>query len=327
MRKIDATIVIPVKNGGNVLKILLNKIFSQKTTLEYEIIVVDSGSKDNSLEIIKKYPKIKLYEIKPEEFNHGLTRNFGASKGTGEFIVFLTQDAIPASDFWLDNLVSSCKLKENIAGAFGKHLPYPDCNILDKRDLFFHFENFGKCTTFQKMEDKEKYKNDIVYVQWLSFFSDNNSCLKRKVWEKIPYDNVTFAEDQIWAKKIIELGYTKVYAPYAPVYHSHNYELKEYGKRYYDNFKGVYNVYNHGYIHKKYLVYLYTLNSYLSDKKYIKTLNLEKKEEKKWKKYSLIRNYYKYLGAYLATKYVMSDEKTKKELDKKYSQQKKQRES
>ena len=53
----------------------------------------------------------------------------------------------------------------------------------------------------------------------------------------------------------------------------------------------------------------------------------EKKEEKKWKKYSLIRNYYKYLGAYLATKYVMSDEKTKKELDKKYSQQKKQRES
>ena len=58
MRKIDATIVIPVKNGGNVLKILLNKIFSQKTTLEYEIIVVDSGSKDNSLEIIKKYPKV-----------------------------------------------------------------------------------------------------------------------------------------------------------------------------------------------------------------------------------------------------------------------------
>lgn len=323
----DVTIVIPVKNGEEHLDILLKKIFSQKTKLKYEIVVVDSGSKDSSIDIIKRYTQVKLYEIKSEEFNHGMTRNYGASKGTGEFIVFLTQDAIPATDFWLDNLVSACKLKDNIAGAFGRHLPYPDCNILDKRDLFLHFENFGKNTIFQKIEDYERYKKDIAYVQWLSFFSDNNSCLNRKVWEKIPYDNVTFSEDQVWARKIIEEGYIKVYTPYAPVYHSHNYDLKEYGKRYYDEFKGLYGIYDYGYIKSKYLVYLYTLKSYIYDKNYIKSLNLEKKEERKWLKYSIIRNYYKYLAAYLATKYINSDEKNRRKLDKKFSQQKKQIES
>lgn len=59
----------------------------------------------------------------------------------------------------------------------------------------------------------------------------------------------------------------------------------------------------------------------------MKKLNLSKKDKKKWLKYSLIRNYYKYLGAYLATKYIKSNEKMKKKLDSKFSQQKKQIES
>ena len=79
--------------------------------------------------------------------------------------------------------------------------------------------------------------------QYLAFFSDNNSCLRRSVWEQIPYDDVDYAEDQFWARKILEAGYGKVYCPFAGVYHSHNYPLTSYGKRYYDDFKAMYRVY------------------------------------------------------------------------------------
>ena len=78
----DVTIVIPTKNAGRLFEKVLKKVFAQETTYEYEVICVDSGSSDNTIEIIKKFP-CKLYEIPASEFGHGKTRNYGASKGTG----------------------------------------------------------------------------------------------------------------------------------------------------------------------------------------------------------------------------------------------------
>ena len=82
----DVTIVIPTKNAGRLFEKVLKKVFAQETTYEYEVICVDSGSSDNTIEIIKKFP-CKLYEIPASEFGHGKTRNYGASKGTGELFL------------------------------------------------------------------------------------------------------------------------------------------------------------------------------------------------------------------------------------------------
>lgn len=89
----------------------------------------------------------------------------------------------------LRNLLGSRELVEEILH------PYPDCNVLDKRDLPRHFRNFGEENTVFSLEDKERYYSDQGYQQYLAFFSDNNSCLKRSVWEEIPYQDVDFAED------------------------------------------------------------------------------------------------------------------------------------
>ena len=77
----DVTIVIPTKNAGDILDRTLNMVFSQKTQFSYEVICVDSGSKDKTLDIIGKYP-CKLFQIEPKDFGHGKTRNYGASKGS-----------------------------------------------------------------------------------------------------------------------------------------------------------------------------------------------------------------------------------------------------
>ena len=142
----DVSIVIPTKNGGDRLKEVLEAVFSQKTEYKYEVICVDSGSTDNTLNIIKNFPCI-LYEIKPDEFGHGKTRNYGAAKGTGEYIMFLTQDATPVNNCWIQNMIDAMKLDPDIAGGFGIHYPYPECNVLDKRDLKRHFQNFGSDNT------------------------------------------------------------------------------------------------------------------------------------------------------------------------------------
>ena len=85
-----------------------------------------------------------------------------------------------------------------------------------------------------KIDDEVKYKSDIGYRQLLHFFSDNNSLIRRSVWIDYPYPDVDFAEDQLWAKTVIESGFKKGYAHDAIVYHSHKYTLFERLQRSFD---------------------------------------------------------------------------------------------
>ncbi|MGN0437445.1 MAG: glycosyltransferase family 2 protein [Lachnospiraceae bacterium] len=320
----DATIVIPTKNGGDLFEKVLERIFHQKTQYEYEVICVDSGSLDGTIETIKKYP-CKLYQIPKEEFGHGKTRNYGAAKGTGEFIVFITQDAMPASDTWLQSFIDGMKTDDKIAGGFGIHYPYPDCNLIDKIMLRNHFRNFGDKLTVFQIEDKKRYETDDGYRGFISFFSDNNSCLRRSVWEQYPYEDVNFAEDQIWAKKVMELGYKKVYVPDAPVYHSHNFPLKSYLGRCYDEFKALYELNGYTIAQTPWQVVNGSLHGFVYDARCIRGEAISKAAKIKWAVYALFRNYYKYLGAYFSVKYFQCDSKKQLKMDKKYSQQYRQR--
>lgn len=320
----DVTIVIPTKNAGEILDKCLKSVFNQKTRYEYEVICVDSGSSDNTLEIINKYP-VKLYQIPPQEYGHGKTRNFGASKGTGEYIVFITQDAVPASEEWLENFITAMKSDQDIVGGFGIHYPYPDCNIIDKRDLKLYFESFGLDNTVFHLDDPERYKIDEGYRRYLAFFSDNNSCLKRSVWEKYPYDDIEFAEDQLWARKMIELGYKKLYCPFAPVYHSHNYDVHSYIGRCFDESKGLYDVYQTIWVKHWYYIIPAIIKHTVMDRNYFKSHGLSKMEYRDACKYSLKRNYARYYGSYFGGHYHTFPGWMQKVLDRHISQQYEQR--
>lgn len=321
----DVSIVIPTKNAGEQLRRTLKAVFEQNTKYIYEVICVDSGSKDNTVEIIKEFD-CKLYEIAPEEFGHGKTRNYGASKGSGEYIVFITQDAVPATDTWLENFINAMKMDSDIAGGFGIHYPYEDCNLFDKRDLKMHFEGFGNDNTIYSLDDRERYEREEGYRHLLAFFSDNNSCLKRKIWEKYPYDDVDFAEDQIWARKMIEMGYKKVYCPYAPVYHSHNYKLLSFAGRYFDEYRSLYKLHNYLIVPKWYLIIPNMYRHIRSDWRYVKSLNDMKKVSKlKWMNYSFWRNHARYYCGFWGGRYAAYPNWLKKVLDRIISQQSRQR--
>lgn len=320
----DATIVIPTKNGGKQFERVLAAVYAQKTAYEYEVICVDSGSTDQTIATIESFGA-QLFKISPQDFGHGKTRNYGASQGTGEFIVFLTQDALPANETWLDSFITAMRSEPEVAGAFGKHLPYPDCNLFDKRDITGYFESFGAENTVFYMDDPARYETEESYRHALAFFSDNNSCLRRSIWEKYPYADVNFAEDQIWARKIIELGYKKLYCPFAAVYHSHNYPLHTYFKRYFDEYKGLYEL--HGFLIVKHWYYTVpaAVKHTLSDLRYIRPLTMKRTEKIKWLWYSLVRNLYRYIGGYIGGKYHACSDAKQRFLDRHFSQQYEQR--
>ncbi len=318
----DVSIVIPTKNGGELFGRVLGRVYSQKTKYSYEVICVDSGSKDGTLDVIRSHGAV-LKEIAPEEFGHGRTRNLGASLGTGEFIVFITQDALPATENWLDSFIDAMKLDAAIAGGFGKHLPYPDCNLPDRNMLTRHFANFGEETHIFELTDerRDEYFNDEGYRQYLAFFSDNCSCLRRCVWEKIPYDDVNFAEDQFWARKILEAGYKKVYVPSAAVYHSHNYKLSSYFGRYYDDFKAVYRVYGSQICHNRKEYWDGIKASTRDDWSYIRHQAIGKREKLYWMFYALRRNIIRYNAGVKAVEYFSVSPQEQERMDRKYSQQ------
>ncbi len=230
---VKASVVIPTKNAGPLFHKVLDSVLHQQAPWPFEVVVVDSGSTDGTVEFCRARA-VRLIQIAPEDFGHGRTRNLAVSNARGEFVAVITHDALPATPQWLAHLVAAVEQDPTVAGAFGRHLPYPEADPYTARDLALHFEGFNTRPAVQRMDDPQRYAQDVGYRQFLHFFSDNNACLRRSVWEQIPYPDVNFAEDQIWAKRIIEAGFAKAYAHDAAVFHSHSYSVIESGRRAFD---------------------------------------------------------------------------------------------
>ncbi|KOF12966.1 hypothetical protein AC244_32540 [Ensifer adhaerens] len=235
MAKYRCAVVIPTKNAMAFLPRVINKVLAQQTPWPYEIIAIDSGSLDGTKEYLRGLTQVRLIEITPQEFGHGKTRNLGIASADADLVAFLTHDAEPIDEYWLGSLVAALGQDPNIAGAFGRHVAYDSASPFTKRDLDLHFRGFLKQPLIVHRDlDPERYESDEGWRQFLHFYSDNNSIMRRSVWEKFPYPDVEFAEDQLWAQSIIKAGYSKAYAPNAVVFHSHDYTFTEQLRRAFD---------------------------------------------------------------------------------------------
>ena len=223
------SVVIPVKNGGALLRDVLEAVRAQG---ELELIVTDSGSTDGSAELARA-AGAELLEVAPGEFGHGRTRNLAAERSGGELICFLTQDAVPEPG-WLDAYREAFELDPRVGAAYGPHLPFPDTSPMIARDLVQFFAGFSPNgePVLQRQGD-------------LTFLSNVNACYLRECWAELRFPEVEYSEDQAFGRAMLEAGWVKAYHPRAAVRHAHDYGVLEFMKRYFDEFRGLREVSGH----------------------------------------------------------------------------------
>jgi rhamnosyltransferase len=235
----DVTIVILTFNGEKYLRQILQMVRSQDYEGPVEVMVIDSGSSDSTLDIVSEFDEVVLKEIPNQEFGHGRTRNLAASLARGRFVVYLTHDAVPASETWLRELLAPFDLDERVVAVMGKQIARPGCFPLLKYEIQGVFSNFGP-DFGTSIFYKDAFAASEGVLGAISFYSDVNSATRRDfVVETIPYRDVRYAEDQLFGRDVIEAGYFKAYAPRGAVEHSNDFTLPEYGKRIFDETVGL----------------------------------------------------------------------------------------
>jgi glycosyltransferase involved in cell wall biosynthesis len=196
------SVIVRTKNEEKWIERCLTAIV-QQTCPEFEVIVVDNDSIDNTLEIVRQFG-IRVVAIPDGEFTFGRSLNVGIEASCGEFVAMISGHCIPATDLWLYRLWRNFQLDPHVVGVYGRQEPLPDTNSLDKRDLLTVF-------------GQERRVQEKDY-----FFHNANSMIRRAVWEQIPFDEeIAGVEDRDWARRVLDEGGRIVYEPYAAVYHWH----------------------------------------------------------------------------------------------------------
>ncbi len=226
-RQPQVSVFIPTYNAGPALKDVLSRLTKQKAEFKYDVLLIDSGSTDDTLDIAKSFhsDNVRVSEIPNSEFQHGRTRNLGISMTEGEYVAVLTQDALPADENWLSSLISGFGAGKRIAGVTGRHVAYPEHGPFIAQDIKQHFDNLS---LLPRVVDKFSglpsfiYPGSITWRMLAYFYSDNNSAMSREFWREIPYPEIDWGEDYVWASLVLKAGFQKGYVNDAVVYHSHD---------------------------------------------------------------------------------------------------------
>jgi rhamnosyltransferase len=226
-----ATVVVLTYNGERYLRELLAAVAGQRIDGAFETLVIDSGSTDSTLEIVADFPQVRLVQIPNSEFGHGRTRNFAAHQARGRYVAYLTHDAVPATDRWLYELLKPFEISDRVAAVMGSQIPRPSAFPLLKYEIDAVFNGFGPgfgTTLF--------YDDDFITSEGVrnavTFYSDVNSAARRDILTgPVPYQDVSYAEDQLFGRDVIAAGLMKAYAPRASVVHSNDLTLAEYDGR------------------------------------------------------------------------------------------------
>lgn len=203
MKKPEISVILRTYNEAKYLERLLKGIKSQVTTFSIEVILIDSGSTDNTIEIAKKY-SCKILTIKKSEFTFGKSLNIGCKSAQGKYLVIISGHCIPCGKKWIENLVNP--LHKNIVSyTYGRQIGDDSTNFSEERIFLKHFPKKSK-------------------IPQEGFFCNNaNSAILKVVWEKYSFDeSLTGLEDLHLAKRIKNDGNLIGYVGNAIVYHIHN---------------------------------------------------------------------------------------------------------
>jgi rhamnosyltransferase len=182
--------------------------------LSAEIILVDSGSTDRTLEIAERHD-CRIVHIPKNRFTFGRSLNWGCEAARGKYLIFISAHCVPTHQRWLLNLIAP--LRNNLA------------------DYTYGRQIGNDVTKFSERQIFGKYFPDFDQIPQQGFFCNNaNAAIGAELWRRIKFDEeVTGLEDMVLAKKIVAEGGRIGYVSDAPVTHVHDETFRQVSRRYY----------------------------------------------------------------------------------------------
>jgi rhamnosyltransferase len=215
------SIVVPTLNGADTIPALLAAIDSQRTSFEFDVLAVDSGSTDGTVGLLKDSGRVRVVQIASGSFNHGATRNLAIAATGGAIIALVVQDALPASMDWLERLVDPLRSDPGLAGTYARQIPQPGASAITRRYLegWMASGTAPRETALSGVSELESLAPLDRYLRCV--FDNVSSAIRRDVWERHPFPVTPIAEDVEWARTALLAGYRLRYVPESVVTHSH----------------------------------------------------------------------------------------------------------
>jgi len=209
---VETSIVIRTLNEAKHLESLMQGIHNQSYR-DWEIVLVDSGSSDGTLEIAEKYGA-RIFRIPSHKFTFGRSLNWGCAEARGKYLVFASGHVWPITNSWLKNIIRPFE-EDSVAMVYGRQRGTNANRLSELRDLHMLFG-----PTSHILVDEPRGNN-------------GNSAVRKDLWEHQPFDEtLTGLEDVDWARKVEQQGYRVYYAADASVRHVHEETLRQVYTRY-----------------------------------------------------------------------------------------------
>lgn len=222
-KPIFASVIIPNWNGQHLLKDCL-KSLSCQSFKDFEIILVDNASTDESLEyVVKNFPHVRIVKL---EKNFGFARaiNEGVKISSANYVVFLNNDTEVTKD-WLENLINCAKRHPEAVSVNSKLLNYYDRKRIDGVGILINEVGQARSIGWQE-EDHGQYEEE----NYVFGATGGGSLFKKDMFIKIGmFDENYFmySEEVDFSFRAQFLGYKSIYCPKAVIYHKHKASAKK----------------------------------------------------------------------------------------------------
>lgn len=215
MEKKTVDVIIPAYRPGEGWKQMLRGLEGQ-TWPVHRLIVMNTGKENWKAAYEKTTISMEVHHLTREEFDHGKTRDQAARMSRADYLLFMTQDALPEDCHLIEKLVEAMEQDEKIGAAYARQLPRKDCRLMEQYTRQFNYPE----------KSRVKWLADLPELGIKTYFCSNVCAMyRRELYLQLGgfVQKAIFNEDMIFAGELIQKGYGVAYAAEAKVVHSHNY--------------------------------------------------------------------------------------------------------